>query len=101
MTLRFEDGWPFRNPRIFVAGMTTDHVNARGEVCLWQEGDPSRQWVTLQSFKERVADWAAAAKQGFPNDPVLDAHLYFDDHRPGFATIELTKVAPQGRPGYK
>jgi hypothetical protein len=101
MSLRFEDGWPFRHPRIFVAGMATDHVNAHQEVCLWQEGDPSRQWVTLESFEQRVADWAAAARQGFPNDPVLDAHLYFERTRQGFATIDLAKLAPQARPGYK
>jgi molybdopterin/thiamine biosynthesis adenylyltransferase len=101
MRLEFEDGWPFRHPRIFVEGMTTDHVNARGEVCLWQEGDPSRQWVSLESFEERVAAWAAAAEQGFPDDQTLDAHLYFESQLPGFATIDLMKLAPQGRPGHK
>lgn len=101
MRLEFEDGWPFRHPRIFVEGMTTEHVNARGEVCLWQEGDPSRQWMTLDGFERRAADWVAEAEQGFPDDPVLDAHLYFAKTRPGFATVDLSKLAPRGHPGYK
>ncbi|MGD0272299.1 MAG: ThiF family adenylyltransferase [Gaiellaceae bacterium] len=101
MRLQFENGWPFRHPRIFVEGMATGHVNAGGEVCLWQEGDPSRQWMTLNGFEKRVSDWVVEAEQGFPNDPVLDAHLYFASTRPGFATVDLTKLAPWARPGYK
>jgi hypothetical protein len=101
MGLLFEDGWPFRHPRIFVEGMAAHHVNSQGEVCLWQEGDPSLQWTTLAGFERRAADWVIAAELGFPDDPTFDAHLYFARTRPGFATVELLRLARSGQPGYK
>jgi molybdopterin/thiamine biosynthesis adenylyltransferase len=94
MRLQFIDGWPYRQPRLLVDGISGDHTNIAGEVCLWPTGARSRGWLTLQGLYDRIDDWAEAAQAGFPDDTVLDAHLYFDLRRPGIATIDLHTVGP-------
>ncbi len=90
MRIRFVDGWPFQHPRLHADGLDWRHVSANGEVCLWQSGAPSGQWLTWAGYIDRIDEWVEQAKAGFrPEDFALDAHLSFGEVRPGIATLEL------------
>lgn len=98
MRLEFVDGWPYRQPRLLLDGISTDHTNNAGEVCLWPTGDRGRAWLTLQGIIDRIDAWVAAARAGFPDDTVFDTHLYFDPRiHPGIATVELRDIVPRRR----
>jgi hypothetical protein len=91
MRIVFVDGWPFRNPHLFVAGLDEWHLSARGDVCLWAPGAASGDWLTVEGFMRRIDEWAQGAKSGFaPEDFALDAHLSFGKVRAGaIATVDL------------
>jgi molybdopterin/thiamine biosynthesis adenylyltransferase len=78
MRLRLKPGWPFIPPSLFVQGFASEHVDAKGEVCLWRGDDPSREWLTLGGIQRRIEAWCRKAQDGFdPIDHALDAHRYF------------------------
>jgi molybdopterin/thiamine biosynthesis adenylyltransferase len=78
MRLRLEPGWPFIPPSLFVQGFAREHVAASGEVCLWRDDDPSREWLTLDGLNRRIEAWCRRAREGFDSaDQALDAHRYF------------------------
>lgn len=98
MRIEFMDGWPYRQPRLFVDGISSEHVNNAGEVCLWPVGARDRAWLTLQGLNYRIDEWVAAAGAGFPDDTIFDAHLYFDPYiHPGIATVKLRDIVPRRR----
>lgn len=78
MVLNIRDGWPYRHPYLFVEGLVgRRHVNAGGDVCLWDEGEEAyEEWLSLPAIQTRIADWCADQQAGSP-DLALDAHLYF------------------------
>jgi molybdopterin/thiamine biosynthesis adenylyltransferase len=93
MRVVVRDGWPAIQPRIYVRGLPIGrHRNGEGDVCLWEIGDPSREWLTWDGVLARIEKWAAEA-QGHPTveDPGLDPHLTFDGATIGLATIDLTE----------
>ena len=90
MRIRLRDGWPFRHPHLLVRGIVSEHVNAEGVVCLWAEDDNSRTWLTLAALKVRMAEWCAAASEGFgPTALALDAHLGFARQGLPLAVLDL------------
>jgi hypothetical protein len=93
MDLVFQDGWPFRPPKLFVEGLLNEHVNAKGEVCLWQAGDNSLEWTSLAGLEHRVEEWCRRVCGGFgPEDAALDAHLYFQNNTDkSLAVFDLTE----------
>lgn len=98
MRLEFIDGWPYAQPRLLVDGIPGDHTNSLGEVCLWPRGDRSRGWLTLQGLYQRIDEWVAASESDFPDDVVLDAHLYFiPSLKPGIAIVKLQDITPRSR----
>jgi molybdopterin/thiamine biosynthesis adenylyltransferase len=89
MRLRLNAGWPFIPPSLFVQGFASEHVNAKGEVCLWRKDDPSREWLTLDGIYGRIEAWCRKAREGFdPPDHALDAHRYFQDILPVIAVFD-------------
>jgi molybdopterin/thiamine biosynthesis adenylyltransferase len=94
MMLVILDGWPHRQPALRVKGMRRpEHASADGTICLWQDGDGSRQWMTLAGWHERVAEWRARQSEGFDDaDSVMDAHAYFEARTDGIATIDLDEL---------
>jgi hypothetical protein len=93
MRVVFQDGWPFRAPKIFVNGITSQHVNSYGEVCLWTTADSSLEWLTLAGINERIELWTQRAIQGFEEeDLVLDAHLYFEKSDRPLALINIPSM---------
>lgn len=101
MKIKFVDGWPFRNPKLFVDGLDEWHLSASGEVCLWASGAASNEWLTVDGFLNRIDEWAEHARKGFrPEDFALDAHLSFGVIRAGaIATIDLSSLRLDGREG--
>jgi molybdopterin/thiamine biosynthesis adenylyltransferase len=101
MRVVFVDGWPFRNPKLFVDGLDEWHLSASGEVCLWAHGAASGDWLTFDGFVRRVDEWAERAKQGFrPEDFALDAHLSFGrTNSSAIATVDLSSLRLDGRRG--
>lgn len=90
MEIGFEDGWPYRPPKLYVDGVLSEHAVRDGELCLYQPDEQSLGWLTLDGFLARIAEWVAQQAGGFrPEDDVLDAHLYFRGKRHGLATIDL------------
>ena len=95
MDVVFQDGWPFRAPRLVIPGrdIVSDHVNAEGEICLWRPDDASGQWMTVTGFRARIEEWCAQQSEGFgPQDAMLDAHLYFTGTTAGLATVDLASL---------
>jgi ThiF family len=93
MKVRVRDGWPFLHPKVLVEGLTPGlHRRVSdGDVCLWEEGDPSLGWLTWEGMSARIEQWADAdSKPVTATDPALDAHLYFPGGIKGLATIDLT-----------
>lgn len=80
MTITVRDGWPYVDPTLTVEGMPAiEHVNEGGVVCLWQRGDPSRQWMTLAGLRARIAEWCLRQQEGFGRrDETTDTHRYFE-----------------------
>lgn len=78
MRLEIRDGWPYQHPYLFVEGLTgRRHVNADGNVCLWDENDDRYHgWLSLGEIQARIRDWSDDQAAGAA-DPPLDAHLYF------------------------
>lgn len=56
--------WPYVPPWVHVEGIDTWHANDE-RLCLWREGDATRQWTTLAGLLERIDIWAANAERGF------------------------------------
>ncbi len=93
MKVVVRDGWPFLHPKVYVEGLSAGlHRRVSdGDVCLWEEGDPSLAWLTWQGVSTRIDQWASAdSKTLTAADPALDAHLYFPGGTKGLATIDLS-----------
>lgn len=83
MTILIRDGWPFLHPELEVPGMhSLEHVNALGYVCLWEQGDVSQAWRTLDGWRERAAEWSRRQEAGFEAlDLTMDADAYYRGRR--------------------
>lgn len=93
MRIRFEDGWPYRPPKLFVDGIVSEHAVTDGELCLYQPGDDSMSWVSFAAFQARIVDWVEHQKTGFrPEDAMLDAHLYFRKKGTALATLDFSSL---------
>ena len=86
-------GWPFRPPALFVEGLDTNHSTLDGFVCLWRDGDPSREWETGEGFFSRIEEWCANAERGWAGDDLgHDAFLNFQKKLPNVATFDSSKL---------
>ena len=93
MRLVIRDGWPVAFPVLFVEGLHTNHLTTSGYVCLWYEGDGSREWVTLDGIYDRLGRWCDAAQDGW--DPVglaRDAYLNFQPKMQAVAVLDLEEL---------
>jgi hypothetical protein len=61
-------GWPFQPPAGFVQGLNTNHSTLAGLVCMWQDGDFSRQWTSVEGLFSRIDDWCEDAKSSWQDD---------------------------------
>ena len=78
MRVVFDAGWPYRPPRVFVEGLDTNHSTLDGFVCLWRDGDASREWETVAGFIDRIEEWCERARNGWEDDDLpFDAYLNF------------------------
>lgn len=99
MRICIRDGWPVTFPYLFADGLHTNHLTADGYVCLWHEGDGSRDWVTLEGFFDRLAQWSHDAQNGWdPAGLARDAQLNFGKKLSAVATFDLEELQ-LGGPG--
>ena len=90
MEIVFDPGWPYRPPRVFVQGLDTNHSTLDGFVCLWQDGNLSGEWVTVDGLFGRVEDWCRRARGGWQDDDLpFDAYLNFKLKWPLMATFDF------------
>ena len=91
-------GWPFRPPALFVEGLDTNHLTPRGFVCLWQDGDPSGDWETVEGFFTRLEEWCENANREWEGDDLQgDAFLNFTKKFSTVATFNLSELGiPSG-----
>ena len=93
MEILFDNGWPYRPPRVFVQGLNTNHCTLEGFVCLWREGGASLQWETVDGLFGRVEDWCHRAKNGWEDDDLpFDAYLNFREKLPVMATFDFDSL---------
>jgi hypothetical protein len=94
MRVVIRDGWPFLHPRTYADGIPNGlHRTTNGDVCLWEDGDPSFNWLTWDGISARIEQWAEEAQgTGTTEDPGFDPHVYFFGVRRGLATIDLSKI---------
>ena len=78
MDILIRPGWPFRPPDLIVEGLNTNHSMRSGLVCMWREGDPSLEWMTLDGLNARIGKWCDSAMNGWESDLLdQDAWLNF------------------------
>lgn len=101
MTITVRDGWPYVQPLLTVEGLPPlEHVSAGGSVCLWLEGDASRQWETWQGWEERIEQWCVRQQAGFVRvDATMDAHAYFGGRYDALARMDLSTIPPETSDG--
>ena len=93
MEIAFDVGWPYRPPSVFVQGLNTNHCTLDGFVCLWREGDASRQWETVDGLFERIEDWCERAKNGWQDDDLpFDAYMNFKSKLPRMVTFDFRSL---------
>ena len=94
MLIQFQNGWPYRPPKLYVKGIDSDHAVTDGEVCLFQPGeDAIETWKTFADYSARIAEWAESSGDGFrAEDALLDAHLYYRNSVAGLATLKLGSI---------
>ena len=86
-------GWPFRPPALLVDGLDTNHSTLGGFVCMWQDGDPSREWETVAGFFSRIEGWCENAEHGWEgNDLGYDAFLNFQRKLPNVVTFDRPQL---------
>jgi molybdopterin/thiamine biosynthesis adenylyltransferase len=96
MRICIREGWPFRHPHLVVRGLEIEHVNDQGVVCLWQEDDNSREWISYEGLTRRIADWCHRAQTGFgPEDQALDAFMGWTTRTAVLATYDLDTIRPR------
>ncbi len=99
MSLWIRDGWPVVFPYLFAEGLHTNHLTSDGYICLWHEGDGSREWITLSGFFDRLISWSDGAQNGWDSEGLAqDAQLNFRKRDPAVATFDLGELQ-LGRPG--
>ena len=99
MSFLIRDGWPVVFPYLLAEGLHTNHLTLDGYVCLWHEGDGSREWITLNGIFDRLTAWSEGAQNGW--DPIglgQDAQLNFEKKHPTVATFDLSELQ-LGQPG--
>ena len=90
MDVVISPGWPFQPPALLVSGLKTNHYHAlSGLVCMWQDGDPSRDWETVRGFFARIEEWCENALHDWPDDDLAhDAYLNFAPKLRAIATFD-------------
>ena len=89
MDIVIVEGWPFRPPALFVDGLDTNHSMLGGFVCMWQDGDPGREWETVEGFFSRIEEWCVSAEHGWEGDDLgYDAFLNFQRKLPIVVTFD-------------
>ena len=87
-------GWPFQPPVLLVPGLDTSRSTAGGFVCLWQDGDFSLEWTTLDGLNGRIQQWCDEAINRWRNDDLAqDALLNFQHRSRVVATFDLNSLA--------
>lgn len=78
MEITIRDGWPYLPPQLKVEGIKSWHAN-RDHLCLWQEGDNTKAWISLDGIFARIDQWCQQAGTGFAelSGAALDPHLYY------------------------
>ena len=93
MTVVIREGWPYHPPAVEVRGLHGWHADHE-HACLWQEGDISYQWRTLDGILQRIDDWAASRDSGFGlRGAALDAWAYFEAPLRGIVSIEMAELS--------
>lgn len=86
-------GWPFQPPALFVQGLNTNHSTLAGLVCMWQDGDFSHDWTTVQGLFLRIEAWCEQAQHGWKEDHLeLDAFLNFHTKSALVTTFDLSAL---------
>ena len=98
MDVVIRPGWPFQSPALFADGLDTNRSTPEGFVCLWQDGDPSCDWITAEGFFARVDEWCENSKRGWKGDDLQgDAFLNFRIKSgfpfPYVATVNLSELS--------
>ena len=93
MDIALHDGWPYVPPSVLVQGLNTNHYTLDGFVCLWREGDPSREWETVNGLFGRIEGWCENAKNGWQDDDLpFDAYLNFKNKWALLATFDFESL---------
>ena len=87
MDIAIMPGWPFQPPVLLVQGLNTNHSTLGGFVCLWQDGDLSLDWTTIEGLFSRIEEWCENARLGWDGQDLgLDALMNFSA-KFGYAAI--------------
>lgn len=78
MDIYIAPGWPFQPPALVVQGLNTNRSTLGGFVCLWQDGDFSQQWTSVEGLFLRIEEWCDRSRLGWEGQDLgRDALLNF------------------------
>ena len=102
MDIVIGDGWPYQPPVVIVDGLDSNHSTPWGMVCMWQQDESSRDWITAEGLFARIEEWCDNEKNGWPGDQLRqDAFLNFTNQLPGrIATFDLSKLRIVNKRGW-
>ena len=101
MDIRIVPGWPYQPPVVIVHGLNSNHSTSWGMVCMWQQDEAVRDWITADGLFARIEQWCDNEKNGWNGDQLRqDAYLNFSRKAPiGIAAFDRSKLRIPNRKG--
>ena len=102
MDIVIGDGWPYQPPVVIVHGLDSNHSTSWGMVCMWQEGETSKEWITTDGLFTRIEEWCESERNGWEGDQLhQDAFLNFTSKLPErIATFDLSELRIVNKRGW-
>ena len=102
MDILIGGGWPYQPPTVIVHGLDSNHSTPWGMVCMWQQDESSRDWITAEGLFARIEEWCDNEKNGWRGDQLRqDAFLNFTNQLPDrIATFDLSELRIVNKRGW-
>ena len=89
MTVVIVAAWPYRPPLLHIPDLDAWHAD-RELLCIWEEEDNTQRWTTVAGMNARIADWVAAASEGFTGtETARNPEIYWRGRVAGVGLIDI------------
>ncbi len=92
MTVVIVAAWPYQPPLLYIPDLDAWHAD-RDLLCIWEAEDNTQRWITLAGMNARIADWVAAASDGFTGtETARNPEIYWRGRAAGFGLIDIESL---------